>query len=415
LFLSRSAIIGSLLFGGVVFLLIAFGAANFRPPSGPQQAPFAGDFIQEYVGGYIVLHGDHGRFYDVKYAQQLEHDPAVAGFDWEPGPWFPMIYPPFYYLLVSPLHALPIQTAALIWLGLMVACFVGAMLLLAAHYPERSILTWALPAGLLFLLLSEGLQSSQKSPLHLLLFTATFVLLDRRQPFWAGVVFGLTSFKPQLSLVIGLALLCKRDWRFVAGGLVTTAVLVGLCFLVGPDVCAQYFRLGVGLLTGDYTAMPGYRLTELHSWNGFFKLLLPDPQARILTWIAYAVTIALLARLLWGPLAPGTSAFARQFSGLVLATILLSPHLLTYDLAILLLPLMLLVIQTTAPGSSASEYRSLNLLLALLYVVADLSNRMAPYLGVQLSVLVMFGVLIELARSVGRVDSPCSAPTGTVK
>src|SRR5262249_31968267 len=150
------AVISSFLFGIVVFLLIAFTAANFRPPEGPQTHPFAGDFIQEYVGGYIVLRGDHSRFYDLKYAQQLEHDPAVAGFHWHAGQWFPMIYPPFYYLLVLPLSLLPIHTAALIWLALMIASFVGAMVLLSAHYPARTILAWALLGGLLFPPLFEG-------------------------------------------------------------------------------------------------------------------------------------------------------------------------------------------------------------------------------------------------------------------
>jgi hypothetical protein len=423
--LSRSAIIGSLLFGAVVFLVIAFGAANFRRPQGPRQAPFAGDFIQEYVGGYIVLHGDHSRFYELAYAQQLEHDPDVAGFVWEPGPWFPMIYPPFYYLLVSPLHLLPIHTAALIWLALMIASSVGTVLLLAAHYPARTILPWALLGGLLFPPLFEGLTMCQKSPLHLLLFTATFVLLDRRQSFWAGVVFALTSFKPQLSLVIGLALLCKRDWRFVAGSLVTTAVLVGLCFLVGPEVCKEYFRLGVRLLGGDYTEMPNYPLTQLHSWNGFFKLLLlPEQAASMLTWIARGLTIALLVRLLWGPLSPGQPVFALQYSGLVLATVLLSPHLFTYDLSLLLLPIALLVIQSTDPALSSSNHsRTLLRFAAVLYVAAAFSNRLAqymrsdtePHVAVQISVLVMFGLLIGLTWLAWRIDSSCSTALAPVK
>jgi hypothetical protein len=419
---SRSAIFGSLLFGVVVFLLIALTAANFRPPDGPQIHPFAGDFIQEYVGGYIVLHGDHSRFYELPkkdaptYAQQLEHDPDVAGFHWQSGQWFPMIYPPFYYLLVSPLSLLPIHTAALIWLALMIASFVGAMLLLSAHYPARTILPWALLGGLLFPPLFEGLTMCQKSPLHLLLFTATFVLLDRRQSFWAGVVFALTSFKPQLSLVIGVAMLCKRDWRFVAGGLLATTVLVGLCFLVGPEVSAQYFRLGIRLLSGDYTEMPNYPVAELHSWNGFFKLLLPEPTASMLTWIARGLTIAILVRWLWGPLAPGQPVFALQYSGLVLATILLSPHLFTYDLSLLLLPIALLVIHGTDPASSLSDRSRVLLGFAgILYVVAAFSNRLAASIPVQISVLVMFGLLIGLTWVAWRIESSCSTMTAPVK
>jgi hypothetical protein len=403
--------LAAVVFGILIFGYLGLFAANFRFPDGPQAAPFAGDFIQEYVGGYIVLYGDHSRFYDVAYAKQLEHDPEIAGFHWQSEQWYPMIYPPFYYLLFAPLSLLPIRIAALVWLGLMVAAFVASMLLLARHFPERTILPWGLPAGALFLPLLLSLIMDQKGTLLLLIFTATFVLLDRRQPFWAGLVFGLIAFKPHLALVIGLAMLCKSEWRFVAGSILTTNVLIGLCFVVGVDVSYQYFQLSLHM--GEYIETPGYQLEQMHCWLGFFRLLLSGWTLQgvwIVTLIAWAITIALLARLLWGPLAYGRPLFAVQYSGLVLATILLSPHLLTYDLSPLLLPMILLIVYTTEAGSALEGHRRAILwFVGLLFVLAGTSSQLVPWLHVQPSVVCMFALLIKLAQITLR-ESPAGTP-----
>jgi hypothetical protein len=55
---------------------------NFRYASGPNASPYAGDFLQEWIGGWIVRAGEGGRFYDPAYAQELEHDESLVGFSW---------------------------------------------------------------------------------------------------------------------------------------------------------------------------------------------------------------------------------------------------------------------------------------------------------------------------------------------
>src|SRR5687768_15839015 len=86
---------------------IFLGSPNFRLASGPEARPFGGDVLQEWIGGYIVRSGDYARFYDVTYAQALEHDERLIGFAWQQSEYFPIVYPPFYYWLVSPLSWLP--------------------------------------------------------------------------------------------------------------------------------------------------------------------------------------------------------------------------------------------------------------------------------------------------------------------
>lgn len=357
----------------VLVVLILQSSPNFRLASGPEAEPFGGDVIQEWIGGWIVREGDRSRLYDLDYVRQLEHDPALVGFEWDRDAYLPMVYPPFWYLLASPLSRMPLTTAAVVWTLLMTACLVAAALVLRAGVRRSSVevrsqekfaavraeslLTWGLPLSLLFAPLIESLGSGQKSTLLLLLFAATYVLLDRRRPYWAGVVFGLVAFKPQLTLVIGLTMLLKRQWLFIAGGLTTGTVLVGLSFAVGRETCREFFELCAGM--GDYVHTGGYDLHKAHCWWGASQLLLngaPDGIVKSVAAAGSLMTVGVLVLIVRRNLPFGTPQFALQFSALTVATLLLSPHLFTYDLTLLLLPLFL--IASTVANSTVINGRS---------------------------------------------------------
>jgi hypothetical protein len=89
-------------------------AANFQTVRDPHGEPLAGDYPQDYIGGYIVLHGDSQRFYDPQYAYALQHDSSVMGMTYGADRFLPIIYPPFYYLLIAPLAMLPYYTSAVV-------------------------------------------------------------------------------------------------------------------------------------------------------------------------------------------------------------------------------------------------------------------------------------------------------------
>jgi hypothetical protein len=386
-------------------VLLVFAAAlsyspNFRWEDGPRASAFGGDFIHEYLGGHLVRHGDRARFYDPAYARELQHDPAVLGFRFDTDQWSPIIYPPFYYLLLSPLSRLPFATANLLFVGLMAACFALTVALLSWAYPrERTLLTWGVALSVCFPPLITNLVMSQKGTLALLVLTGTWVLLDRRRPFAAGLVFGLLAFKPQLTLVIGLAMLLGRQWAFVRGAALTGAALVGLSVMLGVDVCRQY--LVVASTMASYIETPGFPLGMMHCWYGFFRLLLAGLPVAIVqgaTLLASLATVCTLARLMRGPLALATPRFALQFAGLVAGTVLLSPHLLVYDLTILLLPFFLLarlVVQASAP----LRHRAWLTRLGVLLVPLTSAPSMLPFATrVQASVPLLLAILIVLAR-----------------
>ena len=84
---------------------------------------------------------------------------------------------------------------------------------------------------------------------------------------------------------------------------------------------------------------------ELHSWRGFVQGLAPPPLVGPLTFAASAATIVLGA-MVWRR----TGDWRQRCSALTLAAVLTSPHLLTYDLLLLALPLLLI-------ADTLAEYR----------------------------------------------------------
>jgi len=408
-----------------VVVSIYGGSPNFRWQPGPDATPYAGDFVQDWLGAYMVKHGSRDRFYEIAYAQQLQHDTEVLGYDWDEDKYYPLVYPPYYYRLVSPLAWLPYQQAAWVWGLGMTICLCGVVALFYFHARrvwlgagQRSgystWLRWIMPASLLFMPVIESLSSNQKGTVCLLILTTTFALLRAEKPFAAGVTFGLLAFKPQLALVIGLAMLWKRQWRFVVGSATTLAALFCLSLSLGTGVCLDYFRFSIG--AGDYIQTAGYDLTHSHCLYGFFTLLFVDQEL----WIAQFATVlfgcviaGLLIRLLYGPVRTSSRRFEKQYAGLVVATVLISPHLFTYDLAILLIPIFLI-------GGEWLIYRPaghtelMGFSLAT-YVVPQFSMLVAAHTGVQLSVLLLAGLLVALTRII-RTDGwvaatppqPCS-------
>jgi hypothetical protein len=363
----------------------------------------------------------------VEFAKELQFDPAVVGAQLDTRAYLPVVYPPFWYLLVSPLAALPLDAAANLWAVLMVGCLLGAVALAwpltRAFLPAagagagpgwRRHLIWILPIATLYGPTHRSLVSSQKGTLALLLLAGSYVLLQRRRPFLAGALFALLAFKPQLTLVVALAMLAKRQWSFVAGGLAAGGALVLLSLAVGVDVCRQYVDFSLGAAAYVHTA--GYDLSHAHGLYAFFTALLPGTPAgaQAATLAAALLVLGLLARLLRGPLHYDSQRFALQFAGLVVATVLLSPHAYTYDLTVLLLPLGLVLYATLAGAYAAAPgHKAAYRLAALLYPLPALAPPIAAASGVQLTMPVMLGLLAALAAlaALAPVSAPATPPT----
>lgn len=390
-------------------LLIVIGifyvcSPNFRW-SEVRTEPYGGDFLQEWIGAKIAASENRNSMYDLSYVQRVQHDREVIGFEWSEDSYFPLVYPPFYYGLLSPLANLPIRTAALLWASLMVGCFWCSLTLFEKVFPlsddflsRRLGFPSLLLLAVLFPPLVESLITNQKSTVCLAILTGAYSLLRMGRPTVAGLVFGLIAFKPQLVFVIGLGMLWKRQWHFLIGMAGTLVALAIYSYSMGWNLCLEYVRFCTGAL--DYSLNAGYDLHESHCVQGFFTLLLGHSLASKILVIATSLCVigTMLLFVLRGPLVATSNRFAMQFSWMVIATVLLSPHLYTYDLTMLLLPFYALTVMNLPRREEQSARIALGYVVTV-YSCTGISELVALHYGWQFSVLLMTGLLIHLLRT----------------
>jgi hypothetical protein len=401
-----------------IVVLSLMMSPNFRlGDPARERTPYAGDFLHEWVGGYIVRAGDVTRLYDRDYASRLEHDPALVGFRLRSDGFLPMVYPPAYYLLVSPLSAIPYRPAAWIWAGASLASFAVVVALLATAFAPGGRLdaalpianpVWgkvaplaafvALPAAVAFEPFAENLVSSQKGAFALLVFTATFFALQSGARWLAGMLFGVLALKPQLAVVVPLALALKGEWRFALGAAATAALLVIASVAMGGGVALAYLRFAGD--AGEFIRYGTAHVDRFHGAYAFFTVLAGGPTiaARLATLVVVAIVAVVVTMLLRGPVEPTSPRFVLQFSGLVLATLIVSPHALTYDLTILLLPMALVSFVTLRRGLDREQGRAIFWSVLGLYVACGGGAWVAERTGVQPTLPLMVTLLVLVTR-----------------
>jgi hypothetical protein len=166
--------------------------------------------------------------------------------------------------------------------------------------------------------------------------------------------------------------------RFVAGVAAMASVLVAASFAFGLDVARSYALLATTL--PEQIRFGPQQLHRIHGAYGFFTILGGGATwpVRAATLGVVAVVIALVARLLRGPLEPSSRRFVVQWAGLVVATVLLAPNVLTYDLTVLLLPMVLLGSLLLRDAIAPPLRRGVLWSLVALYVVCG-PRRRSPH------------------------------------
>jgi hypothetical protein len=184
-------------------------ALNIRHPA-PR------DFLSFWSAAQMALAGKPWLAYDNAALHALQS--TVASFGGSGEMTFP--YPPAYLLLVAPFGLLSFAAGMIVW-----SLCTAAFFLFAARrlMPQSGWLALAFPAA--FATAAIG----QNGFVMAGIFMAGLMLLDRR-PFTAGLVLGCLVLKPQLALLLPVALLAGGRWRTIAGAAVSAigVLLLGL-------------------------------------------------------------------------------------------------------------------------------------------------------------------------------------------
>ncbi len=379
-----------------LFLLFS---PNFQADVAVRLSPLGSDFLQEWSGGHIWRSKMRSQLYVAEHFQQVQHDASLLGFTWPETQFYPMVYPPFYYMLLSPLSSLPYQIATIIWMAAISIAILASVFLWTEFYPPAKR-HWGkcLLATIVFFPVLLSINTAHKSAFLLLILASSYLLLFHKRPGYAGLVFGLIAFKPHLGLVIGFTMLFKRQWRFVAGCMTTVVFLIALSLLAGTELCADYFWQCIS--AGNYATNSGYRLAEAHHMLGALSLTL-GTQSTLTTVACFSLTailLTLVAQSMAGTIETSSPRFALQFSILVFATVLASPHFYPYDLTILLLPMALVFSQAAQVRGTRHVSRRLIVCCLVLYGLAGLSTNIAATINIQPTLVLIAAIVYLLNR-----------------
>jgi hypothetical protein len=348
-----------------------------------------GDFLHFYIAGSLLRAGRAIDLYDPSAHAVLQK----ALLPQSAGTYFVPMYGPQFYLLVEPLAALPYAWAALVWALLNGALYFGscyAVLRTCRYLRSQSglvfLLAVAYPA--FFSLIAFG----QSSAPALALFVLAFLALETRQAFLAGLAIGCLVYKPQLGVAAGIALLGAGEWKLIAGAITAAVTQLGFAWIYfGSEVMKRYGQSFFRLRSAEPFLEP--KLYQMHSLRSFWSLLLPWESAAFAVYLLSAVAILLVGVICWRRGKDGRLVFAT----LLFCTVLVAPHLWTYDLVILA-PAFLLIAEWVLQHPARQTAKRVWLVLYACYAL-PLLGPLARFTRVQLSVIAFAVMMFVLWKA----------------
>jgi alpha-1,2-mannosyltransferase len=348
------------------------------------------DYIQFYVMGSLVREGRGAALYDTNATRVAARHLISPRLEFHPArnPYGPQVA-----LAFEPLARLPYLTSLAVFSLLSLSAYAAAVWLLWRHAPGLAgaggyvaLVAAASPALLV------TLRFGQISTLTLLAPAFAVVALTAGRRLVAGLCLGLLAYKPQLLVVALPVLLLARDWRCLAGLLAATAGQLGLAWtVVGTDVMQQYVQTLTQLLAHPDVVM--LHPENSHSIRGLLRLAGVSPTVATAAGVTLVLACTPALARVWRANEPPLM----RVSLLVLVTLLLTPHLLTYDLLLLVVPIIALADQATMPPEDRAV--RLAIVVAVALYAAPFSPVIAALTHVQLSTVAMAAGVWITARA----------------
>jgi alpha-1,2-mannosyltransferase len=346
------------------------------------------DFLHFYTLGSLALEHRGASLYDMQAqsAAAQQRVPQAGRLFYVP------LYGPQVSLVFAPLAALPYAWALVIWSLTNAAIYALCCYAIWKTCPNLQSERWtvlllvvAYPA--FFHCIAWG----QTSALALACFTAAYLALRSNHFYLAGLSLGCLIFKPQLALAAAAVFLLARAWKVIAAALAAGAAQLAAGWLYyGTPVMQDYFRHLIHVRE-TYTLLEP-RPYQMHSLRAFWAMLIPWSPLAFGLYLATAIAVLGITAVYWKSSAP----LNLRYSVLLLATVLVSPHLTVYDLLILA-PAFLLSADWLTSHVEDPRTRWLGILLYLAYAL-PLVGPLAQWTHLQPSVPVMLALVWMLSR-----------------
>ena len=326
------------------------------------------DFLAYWAAAKLAVAGHPALAYDIQAHRAVELSIA------DPGGMLPFPYPPPFLLIVLPVGLVPY------WLG-----FAGWIAATAALYlvVSRGVAPLAYrmahPQALANALIG------QNGFLTTSIFIAGMRCLER-QPLVGGAILGLLVIKPQLGLLLPVALLAAREWRAIGGAAASSIALLLLALLA----------LGAAPYWGFFEILPFFTQalnTSRWPWNelasifAFARHLGVQQQPAL---IIHAMVALGAAALVWRTWSRNSEV---RVPVLAAATLLVPPYIFTYDALLLIVPMGWLIVRERRPYVIAAAW-----LLCLLPIVTYIGFYPGPNTIPVAVLLCLWAILTEESR-----------------
>jgi len=376
------AIIAAVIFMAAVCVAVAAGRGN-RSIAGPIKGA---DFLQFYSSGYLVRTHQSAKAYDVRTLHQAqvvlvpESNPEL----------YPPVYPPQTGLLFAPFSMLPYRAAVLLWIVISASVYVAvvhsASVPVVRWIPDR---TFVLAAAVAFPPFASLLVYGQATILVLIAFWAAWIALERGKRFLAGCALGLLAVKPQFGLVLAAVMLACREWSIIMGAVASISCQLGTVIaLLGGSVLKAYLSfIPIALRNADLLEPKPYQSHSLRAVTRLAPWWADAPM-----WVAASLAVVFVTIQVWR----STASWRVRMGVMILASVLVNPHLIVYDAAVLVLPLLWLGAYVLERGT----YRAGKTYWTLVYWLAvALLLPTAAIIRLQISVFLMLSLLFLVIRA----------------
>jgi len=360
------------------------------------------DFLHLYTIGTLALEHRGSDLYDMEAQAELSADrvPEAKGLRYLP------LYPPQVSIFFAPFALLSYREALWFW-----------WILSAGVYATCCYVIWRMCAGLqsyglcvivaavgfppLFHLITWG----QTSALALACLTAFYLQLRAGRELSAGFVLGLLAFKPQLAFAAAIVLVGLGMWKVIFSAVASAIVefAVGIFYYGFVPVLTWMRTLWA---TRHLTGLLEPRLYQTHSLRTFWSMLIPWSSFSLVLYIVSGTIVLAWTIQVWKQ----SQAGQLRFSILLLATVLVSPHLTVYDLVILV-PAFLLLADWLLGQERTKATARMGLLLYLVYML-PLVGFLSRWTHVQMSVIAMYVLAYQIWRALDNDDKRVTAPAG---
>jgi hypothetical protein len=369
------------------------------------------DFIQFPIVAHMIAHGDSAQLYnDEALARGIQ---AIVGADSRVSLRY--FYGPQVALAFVPLIGLSFLAQAAIWVALSLLMYFACIYLLWKTCPALApysglVAICALAYPPLFHFFVRG----QISVLLLVFFTLAYLALCRQYDWLSGIALGFLVLKPQFLVAVALVVMLARAWKLLAGLILSASAQMAFTYVYfGQAVMRSYFTMLLHSASQPRSTELSLSPIQMHSLYAFWELLVPSPRG---VWILYgfsSVVVIAAAATIWRSDSPR----AVRFSALLVASVLVNPHMYIYDLLVLIPALLLLADWSL----SSRAHPSTPALFSLLYLsfVLPLLGPLARWTHLQLSVptfAALLWILWSLSRKTGetRIDQLASIESHVV-